>query len=401
MLRFTYKAKDLKGKYITGLVESRDIKEAAGLLRDRNLFIIHLKVESSNVFKPLDNYFSRVTYNDIVAFTSQLATMVTAGLTLSESLSILVAQLKKPVLKKLVIQIQEDIQGGKTFASSIEKYPKTFSPVYISLVRAGEASGKLDDILQRLAENMEKTRSFNSKVKGAMVYPVLVIIVMICVAFAMMILVVPKLTAMYKDFDASLPLPTVILITVSDFFSKFWYVIIGVVLLVIFLFSKWQKTKTGAQLRDKLILKIPIFGHLIMESTLVEVTRTLSILIAAGIPILEAIEIAEGAVENLSYKNAMKDIENAVEKGFPMAVPFNENPLFPPILGQMVSVGEQTGKLDETLLKMSKYFEEETNIALQTVLKAIEPMIIVVLGVGVLFLVMSIMLPIYDLTNQF
>lgn len=401
MLRYSYKAKDLVGNYHSGLVEARDSKEAANLLRERNYFIINLRIEGDDILKEISSKLSRISYNDMVNFTRQLATMVTAGLTLSESLSILKSQTKKPALLKMVVAVEEDVQGGKSFAASVDKYPSVFSPVYRSLIRAGEASGKLDEVLTRLADNLEKSRDFRSKTRGAFVYPAIVVIGMGVVVFIMMTFVIPKLTAMYKDFGVALPLPTRILITVSSFFANFWYVVIIGTFLIIYGFIRWKKSASGQKIWDKMVLSIPIFGNLIKESTLVEVTRTLSILIGAGIPILEAIEISEGAVSNVWYKVALKEVEDKVEKGSPLGEPFSENPIFPTILGQMVSVGEQTGKLDDALIKLSKYFEGESEVAIKALTTLMEPLIMVILGLGVGFLVISVLLPIYSLTSQF
>ncbi len=401
MLRFSYKAKDLKGKYITGLVEARDLKEAAALLRDRNLFVIAINQEKGDPLHFFNFISNRVSFSDTVNITNQLSTMITAGLTLSESLAILRAQIKKPALLRVIIQIHDDVQGGKSFAASTDKFPSVFSPVYRSLIRAGEASGKLDTVLERLAENLEKSRDFRGKLKSAFVYPIIVVVGMLVVLFLMMTFVIPKLTGMYKDFGVDLPLPTKILTGLSSFFVNFWlFMIIGAVILVIAL-VRWKKTKSGARIWDKFLLSLPILGNIYQESTMVELTRTLSILVGAGIPILSALEIVEGAVNNTIYKDSLKDIENSVERGFPLGTPFSENPIYPPILGQMVSVGEQTGKLDESLLKLSRYFEKQSDLAIKVLTTAIEPLIMVVLGVGVGFIVLAVLMPIYSLTSMF
>lgn len=401
MQRYSYKAKDISGKYHRGLVEARNPSEAANLLKERNLFIIFLAEESPDFLKSLSASLSRISFNDIVNFTRQLATMVTAGLTLSESLSILKMQVSKPALAKIIFQIEEDVQGGKSFAAAIERYPKIFSPIYRSLVRAGEASGKLDEVLERLADNLEKSRDFRAKTKGAFIYPSIVVIGMVIVMFIMMTFVIPKLTSLYKDFGVQLPTPTRILVGISNFFANYWYVVIGGTVLIVYSFLRWKKTKVGERMWDKLLLNLPIMGNLMKESTLVEVTRTLSILVGAGIPILEALEISEGAVSNVWYKEALKDVEAKVEKGFPLGTPFAENPIFPPIMSQMVTVGEQTGKLDDALFKLSRYFEGESEVAIKALTTLIEPLIMVVLGLGVGFLVMAVLMPIYSLTSQF
>lgn len=401
MQRFVYKAKDTHGKYHRGLVEARDIKEASSLLKERNLFIISIHVSSNDLFSSFSSIYGRVGFGDLVDFTRQLSTMVTAGLTLSESLSILRNQIKKQVLLKIVVQIEEDVQGGKSFAAAVDRFPETFPPIYRSLIRAGEASGKLDKVLERLAENLEKTRDFRSQTRGAMIYPAIVVTGMVVVIFILMTFVVPKLTVMYSDFGATLPLPTLILMAISNFFANRWYIVIGGTALAGFGFLRWKKTKSGERIWDTFLLSLPIFGSIIKESTLVEVTRTLSILIGAGIPILEALSISEGAVNNIVYREAIKDIEDRVEKGFSLGSLFSEKEIFPPILGQMINVGEQTGKLDDSLFKLSSFFEHESAVAVKALTTAIEPLIMVVLGLGVGFIVLAVLMPIYSLTSQF
>lgn len=401
MQRFSYRAKDGNGRYHAGIVEARDNKEASRLLREKNLFIISVSISNTDIFSSLGDRFKRISFNDIVNFTRQLATMVTAGLTLSESLSILRMQVKNPVLLSVVVRIQEDVQGGKSLADSIEKYPQYFHPIYRALVRAGEASGKLDEVLNRLSENLEKSRDFRSKTRGAFIYPAVVMIGMLIVMFIMMTFVVPKLTSIYQDFGVSLPTPTLILISISTFLSNFWYLAIGAVILGIYLFRKWKASSSGQRVWDKMLLSLPIIGNLIKEATLVEMTRTLAILIGAGIPILEAISISQGAVSNVLYKDSLRKIESKVEKGFSLGNLFSDDPLFPPILGMMVAVGEQTGKMDESLLKLSKYFETETENAVKALTTLIEPLIMVILGLGVGFLVLAVLMPIYSLTSAF
>ncbi|MBI2612160.1 type II secretion system F family protein [Candidatus Gottesmanbacteria bacterium] len=401
MQRFSYRAKDKKGQSRTGVVEARDQKEAVSLLREKNLFIIHMGRATSGSLSGFSNYFNRISFNDIVNLTRQLSTMITAGLTLSEALSILRMQVKNPSLVLVISQIQEDVQGGKSFSDSIEKYPQHFSPIYRALVRAGEASGKLDEVLERLSENLEKAREFRSKTRGAFIYPTIILVGMVIVMFIMMTFVVPRLTTIYQDFGVELPTPTVILIAISTFLSNFWYLVIGGIILLIVLFRRWKKTPVGQRVWDKFLLGLPILGNLIKEATLVEVTRTLSILVGAGIPILEAISISRGAVANVHYQDSLAEIEIKVEKGFSLGNLFSDNPLFPPILGMMVVVGEQTGKLDDSLFKLSRYFESETENAVKALTTLMEPLIMVILGVGVGFLVLAVLMPIYSLTSQF
>jgi type IV pilus assembly protein PilC len=400
MPQFSYYVKTSEGKTLKGLVEAKTIKQAVDLLHQKSMFVISIK-ENMKSLMPFQGSSASINFNDLVHFTRQLATMITAGLTLIEALSILEQQLKKPKLIKLVDEIEEEVRGGKSFATTLEKYPKIFPPVYLALVKAGEASGKLDVILARLADNLEKSKEFKSKVKGALVYPVIVVVGMVTVSFIVMTVVVPRLTALYSEFDAELPLPTQILMTISNFMIQSWWLVIASVIVGGLVFMKWKDTDAGKHIIAHITLNLPVFGTLIKESTLVELTRTLSILIDGGIPILTALQISQDATNNVYFKEAFQKAGTLVEKGYPLSEPLIENKLFPPILGQMVSVGEQTGKIGDSLFKLSKYFETEAEAAVRTLTTMIEPLIMVVLGLGVGFLVMAVLLPIYSLTAKF
>lgn len=266
---------------------------------------------------------------------------------------------------------------------------------------SGEASGKLGEILLRLADNLEKEREFKSKLKGALVYPVIIVIGMFAVMFIMVTFVLPKLLGLYKDFNVELPLSTKILIGISGFSTKFWPLILVLVAVGFYSAKKYLETKAGKNFFDKFVLKLPIFGNIISISALVESTRTLAILITAGISILDALSIVVDSTSNSVYKQAFLTVSQKVEKGQSMGVALEQEGIFPPILVQMSQVGEQTGNLDDTLLRLSKYFEIESEMATKTMTTLIEPVILVVLGVGVGFLVMSVITPIYNLTNSF
>lgn len=399
MARFNYKVKDGAGETQKGIVEAPSLKLATNLLHERGYFIVDLKEATQSLSFGFSG--SGVSLNDLVQFTRQLSTMITAGLTLVESLGILRQQLKRPTLLKLITQIEEEVRGGKSFAETLGKHPKVFPPIYMALVKAGEASGKLDIILTRLADTLEKSREFRGKVQGALIYPAIVVGGMIIVSLIVMTVVVPRLTSLYKEFGVSLPLLTQILIGMSNFLVNSWWLIIIISVVSVVGFLKWRQTYFGAHLLAIITLRMPIFGPVIRESTLVEATRTLSMLVDGGVPILTALEISQDATNNILYKEALNKAAKMVEKGFPLSEPLSSNDLFPPILGQMVAVGEQTGKLGESLFKLSRFFETEAESAIRNLTTMIEPLIMVVLGLGVAFLVMAVLMPIYSLTSKF
>lgn len=401
MAYFLYKVRTDKGEALKGKVEAQSKDQAVALLQERNWFVVSLNELQTSELNVITSMFDRVKFEDIVNFTRQLATMITAGLPLTEALSILQQQ-SKPALRKVVSLILKEIEGGSSLADAMQKQEGTvFSRVYVALIRAGEAAGVLDTILKRLADNLEKQREFRAKTKSALIYPAIVIIAMMVVGFIMMTVVVPKLTSMYADFGAELPLPTQILISISDLFVKFWYIIILLTIGGVFGIRSWKKTEQGARTFDGLLLKVPVIGVLLRQITLTEFTRTISLLLSAGISLLTALDIVADAMDNVLYREAVRVVAKDVEKGMSLADAIQKNVLFPPLLGQMVSVGEQTGKLDEVVLKISTFYESETEHAVKNLTTAIEPIIMVVLGVGVGFIMIAIIMPIYNLTSQF
>lgn len=397
---FKYKVRNQYGDVVTGKAEARTIEAAAAELSSRGLLVIDLQPLTEDSFAALKSLIVGIKQDDIVNLTRQLATMITAGLPLAGGLSILVRQSKADV-SRLVAQILQDVEGGTSFSQALSKHPDHFQRLYIQLVNAGETGGVLDQVLQRLAENLEKSKEFRAKTKGAMIYPAIVVLAMLAVGFIMMVFVIPKLTEMYKDFDADLPFATRALIGVSNFIARFWYIFLGLVAGGIVGLRKWYKTEKGELAIDSLILKLPIVGVLRQKIILTEFARTMSLLLGAGISLLQALEIVTEGVNNVVYRNALKEVHSQVEKGIALSEAMSNFEVFPPILHQMISVGEETGKLDEVLLKLSVYFEQESEQAVKNLTTAMEPIIMIVLGIGVGAMVIAIIMPIYNLTSQF
>ncbi|BCX14934.1 MAG: phytochrome sensor protein [Patescibacteria group bacterium] len=403
MRRFNFKAKDRNGKLVSGLVEANDERHAASLIREKDLILLSLSSQrEDNLNLILNKFKNRIKEDDVATFTRQLATMVNAGLPITESLLILKNQAQNAALKDMLTQILADVQEGQSLSNAIGKYPNVFSPTYIALLKAGEAGGVLDNVLSRLSDNMEKQVEFKGKVKGALIYPVIVVIGMVLVAAIMMIFVIPKMLSLYSEFGADLPGPTKVLMSVSGFFAKFWWLMLIIIAFLFNFFITYRKTKTGRRKIDELILKIPIFGDLQRQVALTELTRTLSLLVGAGVSILEALSILSQISGNAVIGDALEDSSKDVEKGFPLAYAFaKHSEAFPYILSQMVAVGEETGKMSEVLAKVSHVFEVESDQKVKALTSAIEPLVMIVLGIGVGFLVIAVILPIYNLTSQF
>jgi type IV pilus assembly protein PilC len=401
MKRYTFKAKDKSGKVVTGEVEASNESQAARLVRGKGLLVLSIKKAVENPLNLIKKFKDRITTNDVATFTRQFSTMVAAGLPITESLLILKSQAKGS-MGKVVSQILADVEGGESMSKSFMKHPTVFSPTYIALVKSGEAGGVLDTVLVRLADSLEKQQEFKGKVKGALIYPMIIIIGMIIVAFIMMIFVIPRLTSLYSEFDAELPLPTRILIGMSDAVITYWPITLAIVGTAIYSFQAYRKTKKGRLKTDELSFRIPIVGQLSREVILTELTSTLSLMVGAGVSILEGLNITSEVVSNVVIGNALKDVSTQVEKGFPVSFAFAKHPdAFPFILSQMVAVGEETGKMEEVLSKVSHVFEVESDQKVKTLTAAVEPIVMVILGLGVGFLVIAIILPIYNLTSQF
>lgn len=401
MRTFAYTARDTKNVARAGVIEAPDEKTAAVTLRQHGLFPIELKVKTAAAIPIVSQRFGRVPYSELVSFTRQLATMINAGLTLSEALDILGKQSSNKKLAGIIIDVHRQIEGGQALATALSTYPEVFSQIYVSLVRAGESAGVLDTVLARLADNLEKEREFRQKIRGALVYPAIIVIAMIGVIFVMLVFVIPKLTDLYKEFGASLPLPTQILITASNIAVKFWWLLAILLFGGVWAFQKLTKQGEGRKLKDEMVFKIPIWGNLRKNALLTEFARTLTLLVGAGIPILEALRSVAQALDNVKYEKALDDAAVSVERGLPLATALAQPEYFPPIITQMVKTGEETGKLDEVLGRVAKFFESEAEQGVKNLTTAMEPLILIMLAFGVGFLILSVILPIYNLTAQF
>lgn len=399
-MEFNYRAKDLQGNDHVGSIQSADLHAATVIIRKKGLIVISLEPKNRPVNGFLGRFVNRVSFSELVIITRQLATMVSSGLVLSSAIDILEEQESNQVLKRVLGDISRDIKGGLTLAQALSKHPNIFSHLFINLVKSGETSGKLDSVLLQMADGLEKDREFKSKIRGAMIYPLVVMTMMVVVMIIMMVFVIPKLVTFYTQSTIELPLPTKILIGMSNLFTNFWW--LGILLLVggYLGFRKWKHTPEGNLFFSKLILKIPIVGKIVTTVTLTNFNRTFGLLIASGIPLLDAIGIVTDLTDNLVFKNALKDAYSGVEKGLPFSSLLTAN-IFPKIVSQMIKVGEETGKVDEIFFKLAQYFESESDHLVKNLTVAIEPIVLIILGIGVAFLVISIILPIYKLTTSF
>lgn len=399
-MKYKYLAKNYMGQSVRGEVEALNKSGAASLIAGQKLVPIQLKPVGGG-FNPnnLNLALGKVSSTDLANFTRQLSTMITAGLPLTDALNLLKIQ-STPTLVPAISAILADVQGGVALSAAMSKHPKVFSKVYVALIKAGETAGILEKILMRLAENSEKAREFRGKVIGAMIYPIIILVGMVIVMVIMMVVVIPKLTALYADFGSELPVATKMVIAISDFSVKFWW-LIGIAVVILFFGLRWLiGTEAGRYRWDTMLYRLPVAGPLARQVMLTEMTRTLGMLVGAGVSVVEGLNIVADASGNVVVKKELMRVAKQVEKGFPVSISFTESDTFPPLIGQMVAVGEETGKLDDVMAKLSAYFETESGEKIKGLTTAIEPIILIVLAVGVGFLMYAIIIPIYQITNE-
>lgn len=403
MAKFLYRARNWNGKLITGILDMADKQQVITSVKDSGLVPIYVVQKKEGFFEEFSKRFmGRATSKQVANITRQLSTMMTAGLALTDSLSLLRGQLKEgTVMYEIMDYALKMVQGGQSLGTALAKYKNVFGEAFVASIVAGEEGGVLEDILAKLADNLENEEEFKGKIKGAMIYPIIIIIGMVIVAFIMMIFVIPKLLTMYNDFGSKMPMSTQILMSISGFVQKTWFLFPMVIVGIMVAYKTGMKSKIFRMRRDKIILKLPIWGALTNKTIIANTTRTLSMLASAGISLNESLNIVASVAGNEVYYEAYMKISQRVQKGFDVASSFEETGIFPIIVTQMVTTGEATGKLDDVLMRVSNFFKVEAEQSVKALTAAIEPLIMVVLGLGVAFLIIAVLMPIYNLTSQF
>ncbi len=391
---FKYKT-TVRGKTQSGEVEAENEKGAIAKLRQKNIRVDRVKKKSqSEFFGPRKQ---KITDKDIVVFTRQFSTMVDAGLPLVQCLDILGKQADNKTFGGIILNVKGNIEVGGNLSDSLRKHPKVFDTLYCNLVEAGEAGGILDTILARLANYIEKSVALKKKVKSAMVYPAAVITVAFAVVTFLMIFVIPTFATMFEGSGQELPGPTALVMAVSHFFQNQWYIILGTPVVLFFLFKKVYATERGNIEIDRFALKLPVFGILIRKVSVAKFTRTLGTLIASGVPLLEAMDICARTAGNKIVEFAILQTIESVKEGETIAAPLARAGVFPPMVIQMIDVGESSGSLDSMLSKIADFYDEEVDNAVQALTSLLEPMLMVFLGVVVGFIVVAMYLPIFKM----
>jgi len=390
-----------RGRKIKGELEAGNEIIARQQLKRRNLEIRKIKPKPKDLFENVAFFQPRITPKDLVIFTRQFSTMIDAGLPLVQGLSILAEQTENKSLRNILKQVVKDVEGGATLAEALAKFPKVFDSLFVNLVAAGEAGGILDTILRRLSTYAEKAEKLRAKIKGAMVYPAVVLAVAVIVVAVILIFVIPVFESLFSDVGMAMPLPTQVVVNISRFTKGNIHYLIGAGILLAFLFHRYRRTAWGRKTTDALSLKLPVFGPLLQKVAVARFSRTLSTMIASGVPILDGLEIVSKTAGNVILEETLMEVRESISEGQTIAEPLSESSVFPAMVVHMISVGEATGALDSMLEKIADFYDEEVDVAVAAMTTLIEPLMLLFLGGTIGGLVIAMYLPIFRMAAAF
>jgi type IV pilus assembly protein PilC len=396
---FKYTGKNRSGATLKGAFEAADEAAALATLRRQGVQNPTVKAKSKEIEFKIPGFEPKVSEKDLVTFTRQFATMIDAGLPLVQCLEILGGQSENKAFSTIINKVRGDVETGSTFAEALRKHPKAFPDLYVNMVAAGEAGGILDTILNRLAAYIEKTMALKKKVKGAMVYPSVVIVVAVGVVCLMLIFVIPTFEKMFKDFGGSLPGVTQMVVDMSHFLQSYWWIVLSVIGGAIFGLKQWRRSAAGQRQSDAMSLKLPVIGPLVRKVAVAKFTRTLGTLISSGVPILDGLDIVARTAGNKVIEEGILKTRQAISEGKTIAEPLQQTKVFPPMVVQMIGVGESAGALDTMLSKIADFYDEEVDSAVGALSSMLEPFIMVFLGVALGFIVIAMYLPVFKLAG--
>ncbi len=397
---YEYVAKDQSGNTFNEKTEAPDRQTVLEKLRGRNLIILSLKEKASHRGIPgLSLGRKAIRLDDIAEISRQLSTLVSSGIPILEGLDILVHQADNETLKQVLNRIKGDVETGSSLSAAFAKHPKVFSTLYVSMIKAGESSGMLDEILERLAMYLEKTSALQRKVKSALTYPIAVSCLALAITALMFLKVIPVFKDVFASFDADLPTPTLVVIAISDFARKYFVIVLVVIVLIVYALKRYINTEKGKTQYDNLLINLPMFGIIIRKIAISKFSRTLSTLIKSGVPILSSLEIVAKTSGNKVLEDAINSARISVREGESIATPLGRSVVFPPLVIKMISVGEKTGELEKMLSKISDFYDEQVDAAVSGLTSLIEPLIIAFLGVLIGSVVICIFMPIFKLST--
>jgi type IV pilus assembly protein PilC len=401
MPKYFYTAKSLKGESKTGTLEAKDIHQLAKKLREQGFILIKAETETEIAKErkfEISLPFGGVSLTEKIFFTRNLRVMLASGLSLPRALHVLAGQSKSKKLKRALLGVREEIAKGKSFSDSLSKHSDIFSELFLSMIKVGEESGTLEEVLKILSEQMEREDDLKSKIKGAMIYPAVIICAMLGIGIMMLIMVVPQLAETFEELEVELPATTKLVIGLGTFLVEKWYLFILFLVLIVFIFWRAFKTKKGKAAIDALLLKIPIISPIVEKTNSASMVRTLSSLISSGVPIVRSLEIVSGTLGNVYFKESIREAAKKVREGEKLSdalKPYQN--LYPLIVVQMIAVGEETGETSNILAQLADFFEEEVGRATKNLASIIEPVIMLIIGAAVGFFAISMVQPIYSM----
>ncbi|MBI2356515.1 type II secretion system F family protein [Candidatus Dojkabacteria bacterium] len=400
MKKYKYTARNLEGKIITGSIESRSRDTVVETLQGKKLVVVKVEDEIGISWDKLKEInVGGVPIKDKVVFMRQLATMIGAGLPLTQALEILEAQATNPMFKRTISNVLGDVQGGEGLAESFRKSNNVFDSITLNLVEAGEESGNLQIILERLAVELEEQKKLGEKLKSAMIYPSIIVLVIVGVVLLMMFVLVPAMAQIYGEFGAELPAITQFMITASNFFINYWWLLATIAILVAILYKYYYDSPNGKKFIHRVSLKLPIFGMIVTKMQIAQFTRLLALLLKSGLSIVKALELTAGSLTNVIYKDAVMVAKKEVEKGVALALPIARAQIFPLIISQMIAVGEESGEMDNVLEKMAEYYNDEVTVATNNIATLMEPLMLVLMGGVIAFIALAVYMPMFNLSG--
>lgn len=393
MATWGYVAIDKSGKEVKGSRDAETKEAATRDLKNQGLIVLELN-EQSMLTKDISfDFGKKPTPRDLAVFCRQFASITRAGVTIIQTLNMLAEQTENVKLQKALYAVRADVEKGESFADALSIHDDVFPELLIQMVRAGEASGSLEVAMERMATQFEKSAKTQALIKKAMIYPIVVACVAVGVVIVMLVFVIPRYTDMFEELGTELPAITKMVVAMSDFIKNYWYIIVPVVVAAVFVIKTWAKTNSGKHVFGKLALKIPAIANLVTKSASAQMARTLSTLLTAGVPLVEAVDIVSDTMGNIWFKEALKDAVDQIVIGVPLSQPLQACGLFPPMVYHMIRIGEEAGSTEEMLNKLADYYEEEVEMAVQSLMAAMEPMIIIVLAGIVGVLIGAVMAP--------
>jgi type IV pilus assembly protein PilC len=397
---YAYKVRDKQGKVVEGSLDAESQQLLVAKLRSMGYTPIDVKEQRTEQLSrdiSIPGLSNRIKLKDVSVFSRQFATMINSGLSLLRALYILAEQTESKPLAAIVNEVRIDVEKGSSLSAALSKHPKAFSRLYVSMVKAGEVGGVLDSVLVRLADTIEKQVELRRKVKSAMTYPVVVAVLVLLIVTAMLLFIIPMFKGLYTELGGELPLPTKILIDISSFCKKFWYLVFVLEIGAVVGFRRWISSEEGRKKWDSIKLRVPIFGQLVQKTALARFSRTLSALVRSGVPILESLDIVAETAGNHVVATAVRDAQSGVKQGEGLAARLEHHAVFPPMVVQMMAVGEETGAVDEMLDKIADFYDQEVEATVNALTSLIEPLLIVVMGGAVGGMVIALYMPMFNI----